>query len=133
MDKTSVCESICFISFSGKFVHWYSLHLVRITHTRCLPSTNAESLSPLADLEGYSGHGHPSRSGLSVGLAPAGKKRILHKLVGGHWTVYRIYPANIHVGLLNLLSGVKMVKIAQAAGVPLYSWDARPLAGLRGR
>jgi len=63
-------------------------------------------------------------------------------MADGLWAVYNTYHANIHVGLLNLMSpdtfsGVKMVKNALAAGEPPQTvlgelaTLARPLAGLR--
>ena len=52
------------------------------------------------------------QSGLSVGLGlPAGKN---FARVGGHWTIYSAYRANIQVP--DAFSNVKMVKNALAAG-----------------
>ena len=56
-----------------------------------------------------------------MGLAPR-KQTIFHGLMG-HWEIYSTYQADIHVGLLNLLSSdvfsrVKMVKNVMTAGAP---------------
>ena len=67
--------------------------------------------------------GHSPTSGLSTGLAPPSRQKLLHGLMGiaiGRFIVH-IMLTYVHVGLLNLLSpdtfsGVKMVKNTLTAG-----------------
>ena len=41
-------------------------------------------------------------SGLAVGLDPQAGKEF--HMINGHWRIYSTHHANIHIGLLNLLS-----------------------------